>query len=45
MRKNEFIDLACGLKYLFNDHCLCLAGSPAGISKRYFVIQTFKSSC
>ncbi|MDF2433252.1 MAG: hypothetical protein JWP44_2883 [Mucilaginibacter sp.] len=42
MRKNEFIDLAFGLKYLFNGHCLCLPIVIAEIPKRCFLIQTFK---
>jgi hypothetical protein len=43
MRKNEFIDLAFGLKYLFNGHCLCLPGIITEIPKRCFMIQKFKN--
>ncbi|MDB5112810.1 MAG: hypothetical protein JWR67_3924 [Mucilaginibacter sp.] len=32
MRRNEFIDLAFGLKYLFNSHGLCLPNVLAEIS-------------
>ncbi|MDB5006701.1 MAG: hypothetical protein JWQ84_1604 [Mucilaginibacter sp.] len=42
MRKNEFIDLAFGLKYLFNGHHLCLPGVITEIPKRCFLMQTFK---
>ena len=43
MRKNEFIDLAFGLKYLFNGNCLCPPGSLAEIAKRCFMMQKFKN--
>ena len=42
MRKNEFIDLAFGLKYLFNGHRLRYPGVLAEISKRCYMVQTFK---
>jgi hypothetical protein len=42
MRKNEFIDLAFGLKYLFNGHCSCLPGVITEIAKRCFMMQKFK---